>query len=87
MMPDSVTDQIDIPTQIRKIRQQLGLTQEEFAAKLGVTFPTVSRWENGHRKPSKMALLLLKNLTQQSKNQGEEVDLISLPKSKTSTKD
>ena len=37
---------------IRSIRESLLLTQEEFAEKLGVSFETVNRWENGHTEPS-----------------------------------
>lgn len=47
---------------IKEIRKRLRLTQEEFAHKIGVTFATVSRWENGHSKPSKMASKLLNML-------------------------
>jgi transcriptional regulator with XRE-family HTH domain len=32
---------------MRVIRDQLGLTQPEFAVRLGVGVSTVSRWENG----------------------------------------
>lgn len=28
------------------------LSQEEFAEKLGVSFATVNRWENGHHDPT-----------------------------------
>lgn len=34
----------------------MGFTQEQFAAKLGGTCLTVNRWENGHTKPSPMAI-------------------------------
>ena len=44
---------------IRKIRQKLGLTQEQFADRLGVSFATLNRWENRHTTPSQMALTLL----------------------------
>jgi transcriptional regulator with XRE-family HTH domain len=40
----------------------MGLTQEKFAAKLGVTFPTINRWENGRTKPSPLALQRIKEL-------------------------
>jgi putative transcriptional regulator len=40
---------------IRTWRQRTGLTQEGLAQALNVTFSTVSRWENGHVKPSKLA--------------------------------
>lgn len=38
------------------MRGRTGLTQEQFAAKVGVTFPTINRWENGRAKPSPLAL-------------------------------
>ena len=40
---------------VRKFRQRLAMTQEEFAHCLGITVSTVNRWENGHSKPSKLA--------------------------------
>ena len=40
---------------IRELRLRLGMTQEEFAHAVAVTFSTVNRWENGHAKPSKLA--------------------------------
>jgi putative transcriptional regulator len=33
-----------------------GLTQEQFAAYLGVTYATINRWENGRSSPSPMAM-------------------------------
>ena len=49
-----MTDE-DVPRNIRELRIRLGMTQEEFAHALAVTFSTVNRWENGHAKPSKLA--------------------------------
>ena len=46
----------DYPRLVRKIRQQLGLSQERLAEALGVNFATVNRWENGHVKPSRLAV-------------------------------
>lgn len=34
-----------------QLRQEVGLTQEEFARWLGVTSQTVSNWENGRAVP------------------------------------
>ena len=42
--------------QVREVRRQLGLSQEELAHALGVSFATVNRWENGKTAPSKLAL-------------------------------
>ena len=47
---------------IRELRERTGLTQEKFAAKLGVTFPTINRWENGRAKPSPLALKQIEEL-------------------------
>jgi len=52
----------DISEMIRKQRITLGLTQEQFAAKIGVTYSTVNRWENNKAKPSPLALLRIKKL-------------------------
>jgi putative transcriptional regulator len=41
---------------IRQLREALGLTQEEFARELGVSFSTVSRWETGRGRPSHLAI-------------------------------
>jgi putative transcriptional regulator len=61
-----VSESQDIAELIRELRLGLGLTQEEFAAKLGVTFPTVNRWENRRAKPSRMAMRLIEGLLQQT---------------------
>lgn len=45
----------DYSKRIKSTRQQLGLSQEELAHRLGVSFTSVNRWENGQTKPSKLA--------------------------------
>jgi putative transcriptional regulator len=50
---------------IRELRQTLKLTQEKFAAQLGVSFPTINRWEKGHATPSPLALRQLDTLLYQ----------------------
>lgn len=45
----------DSPSQIKTLRARLGLTQVALADKLGVSFPTVNRWENGKSVPSQLA--------------------------------
>ena len=45
----------NVNRRIRELRIRLGMTQEEFAHAVAVTFSTVNRWENGHAKPSKLA--------------------------------
>jgi len=41
------------PEEIKNIRLKLGLSQQEFASSMGVSFATVNRWENGKAKPQK----------------------------------
>lgn len=52
----------EIKDLIREMRSRLNLTQEQFAVRLGVTFPTVNRWENGRFQPSPMAKKLIYGL-------------------------
>jgi transcriptional regulator with XRE-family HTH domain len=35
----------------RRVRQAAGLTETEVAAVVGVSMPTISRWESGQRRP------------------------------------
>jgi transcriptional regulator with XRE-family HTH domain len=37
---------------IKALRQAMLLSQEEMAEKLGVSFATVNRWENGKHEPT-----------------------------------
>ncbi|MCC6362980.1 MAG: DUF3883 domain-containing protein [Bryobacterales bacterium] len=41
------------PEQIKAARIQLGMSQQAFAAALGVSFATVNRWENDKAKPQR----------------------------------
>lgn len=45
----------DYPAQIKRLRARLGLTQAALAEKLGVSFPTINRWENGKSRPSQLS--------------------------------
>ncbi|BAY66962.1 XRE family transcriptional regulator (plasmid) [Calothrix brevissima NIES-22] len=51
-----VINQPTVGKLIRELRLLTGLTQEQFAATLGVTYPTINRWENGRSKPSPLAM-------------------------------
>jgi transcriptional regulator with XRE-family HTH domain len=52
----------NVPEMIRGLRVDLGLTQEQFAAKVGVTYTTVNRWENSKGQPSPLAMLRIEGL-------------------------
>ncbi|MFH0781690.1 MAG: helix-turn-helix domain-containing protein [Pseudomonadota bacterium] len=60
----------NFPEQIKEIRRQLGLSQEELAHALGVSFATVNRWENGKTMPSKLALTQFRLFCEQKIAQG-----------------
>ena len=57
---------------IRNLRAKIGLTQEQFAAQVGVTWSTVSRWENGRGTPSPLAMRRIEELTRELKGQTHE---------------
>jgi putative transcriptional regulator len=61
----SLTMSLEIADLIRELRQHLGLSQEKLAAKLGVSFRTVNRWENKRAVPSALALKQIEGLLQQ----------------------
>jgi putative transcriptional regulator len=44
---------------IKRLRKQLALTQEDFARQIAVTSATVNRWENAKSKPSRLAVRTL----------------------------
>lgn len=43
---------MDYPKLIKEYRQKTFITQQELAGKLGVSFVTINRWENGHFEPT-----------------------------------
>lgn len=65
--------QADIPRLVRELRERTGLTQEKFAARLGVTFPTINRWENGRAKPSPLAVQKIEELLRSMGERGSDL--------------
>ena len=51
----------DYPSAIRKLRAKLNISQQELADMLGVSFPSVNRWENGHYEPTIIAKVKLES--------------------------
>jgi len=47
------------PVEVRDLRRRADLTQQEFAAKLGVPVETIRNWEQGKRMPRGPARALL----------------------------
>lgn len=48
------------PDDVRAIRQRLGLSQEQFAARFGFSVETIRNYEQGHRRPTGPARVLLR---------------------------
>ncbi len=72
---------ISSPSEIHSLRNHLGLTQEQFAERLGVAFTTVNRWEGGDSKPQRAALEVLERMKQEAGiESGAVVDVSEQPK-------
>lgn len=54
----SRTFQLDAPD-IKAIRENMSLTQQQFAALLGISLRTLQNWEQGRRSPEGPARVLL----------------------------
>lgn len=46
---------------VKQVRLQLKMTQEDLAHELGVSFATVNRWEKGSYNPSRLAKKTFEN--------------------------
>ena len=65
--------QPDMSRLVRELRERTGLTQEKFAAKLGVTYPTINRWGNGRAKPSPLAVKQVEGLLRDLGERGNDL--------------
>jgi putative transcriptional regulator len=59
---DSLQAQADGAAYVRGIRERLGFSQSEFAARINIPLDTLRNWEQGKRKPTGAASALLKIL-------------------------
>ncbi|WP_257209578.1 helix-turn-helix domain-containing protein [Nostoc linckia] len=65
---------------IHDLRLAFGLTQEQLATSLGVTYSTINRWENGRSTPSPMAMKLIEQKLDEMGVQGQDLLAKYLPK-------
>lgn len=68
-----VINQPQIGKLVRELRLETGLTQEQFAALLGVTCSSINRWENGRSKPLPLAMQKIEGMLQQRSDRGKEL--------------
>lgn len=58
---------IDFARLVHEVRVAAGMTQEQFARELGVTYGTVNAWENGKHRPMRV---LARQLLRRAERQG-----------------
>lgn len=58
---------------IREMRSHIGLTQEQLALHLGVTYSTTNRWENGRGNPSPLATRKIEAMIKAMGDRGKEL--------------
>ena len=66
-----VLNQPEVGQLIRELRFLTGLTQEKFAAQLGVTLLTINRWENARSQPSPLAMEKVEKLLAEIDDRGK----------------
>ncbi|MBD2094304.1 helix-turn-helix domain-containing protein [Trichocoleus sp. FACHB-591] len=69
----STIEQSHLADLVRETRQCLQLSQARFAAKLGVSFQSVNRWENGRTKPLPIVLKQIEHLLKQMGDAGQDL--------------
>ncbi|WP_315644988.1 MULTISPECIES: helix-turn-helix domain-containing protein [unclassified Limnospira] len=67
------SSKLQIPELINILRKRMNLSQEKFAARLGVSFQTVNRWEKGRATPSPMAMTLIELQLRQMRERGADL--------------
>jgi putative transcriptional regulator len=66
-------EQPDLAVLVRETRQRLELSQVKFAEKLGFSFQSVNRWENGRTKPLPVALKQIEAILYSLGDRGEDL--------------
>ena len=61
-------------TEVRRIRRDLGLTQEGLAREMGITFGTVNRWESGRHVPKGLYRQALERLAKRAAKRAARTD-------------
>ena len=57
-----------------QLRAKLNISQHDLAELLSVSYPSISRWENGHNEPTKIAKVRLLKLLKDNSIDLEGVD-------------
>ena len=62
---------MDFPAVVKYVREKTGMSQEDLARAINVSFASINRWENGKNRPNKLALSVF---TSYCKQQGIDID-------------
>ena len=68
-----VSNGLEIAALVRETRHRLGLTQLQFAQKLGVSFQSVNRWENGRSQPLPIVLKQIEEVLRKMGDRGTDL--------------
>ena len=49
---------MNFPDIVKKMREKTGISQEDLARALNVSFATINRWENGKTRPNKLTQMV-----------------------------
>lgn len=75
-------DRIDWPALVRQLRKTRGLTQEQLAHQLKVTFATVNAWENGRHRPLPALAARVKSLARRAGVEFPQVSRAPAPRAR-----
>lgn len=64
----------NVAREIKDLRLDMGISQEEFAHKVGVTLMTVHRWESGKTKPHKIFVTKIRKIAKGYRGHHEKND-------------
>lgn len=64
----------DYPKALVELRAKLNISQHELADLLNVSYPSISRWENGHFEPTKIVKVRLEEILKENNIVLKEVD-------------
>ncbi len=57
-------DNLVSPEEIKNMRLSLNMSQQAFSTKMGISIVSLSRWERGHARPSRLASEKLEEMKQ-----------------------
>lgn len=74
-----VTELLSTAVLVKETRKRLGLTQLQFAKKLGVSFQSVNRWERGRTKPLPIVLKQIEVMVKEMGESGQDLLMKHFP--------